>query len=97
MRWIAIFDDDERMLPVRAAHAAAHLDYLDAHAPEILLGGGLRETPGAAFIGGLWVLDVASRERAVALVEGDPYFIHGARRYRLLVWGKAFPERRVVL
>ena len=97
MRWVAIFDDDEHMQAVRATHAAAHLDYLDAHAQEIVLGGGLREAPGDAFVGGLWVLEVDSRERAVALVEDDPSYDHGARRYRLLVWGKAFPGRKVVL
>ena len=48
-------------------------------------------------MGGLWILEVIDRARAVALIEGDPYFIHGVRRYELRTWGKAFPERQVLL
>jgi len=36
------------------------------------------------------VLEVASREEAVALCEDDPFFRHGLRKsYRLCLWGKA--------
>jgi hypothetical protein len=46
--------------------------------------------PGEWFCGGLWVLEVADRDEAVRLVEGDPYFMLGLRRsYELFVWGKA--------
>lgn len=40
--------------------------------------------------GGLWVMDVETREEAVRLIEGDPCFTLGLRKgYRLAVWGKA--------
>lgn len=94
---VAWFDDGPDMAAVRDAHGQAHLDYLERHADEIVLAGGLREADDAGFIGGLWVLEVSSRARAVELVERDPYFEYGRRRYRLLLWGQAFPERRVVL
>src|SRR5436190_23699731 len=97
MRWVAIFEDTAEMLEVRRARESRHLEYLHKHSDEILLAGGLREAPGAAFVGGLWVLEVASRERAVQLVEGDPYFAPAHRKYRLLTWGKALAERQVVL
>jgi uncharacterized protein len=85
------------MQKVREAHEPAHLAYLRAHEAEIVVAGGLRDEPAGTFVGGLWVLEVSSRERAVELVERDPYFVHGVRRYRLHVWGKALPERQVVL
>jgi uncharacterized protein YciI len=73
-----------------------HLAYLERHASEILIAGGLREAPGEAFVGGLWVMEVPKRERAVELIENDPYFVPALRRYRLLAWGKAF-DRVVAL
>ena len=52
---------------------------------------------GEAFVGGLWVLEVPSRERAVELIEADPYYEPAYRSYTLLTWGKAFPEVSVSL
>ena len=97
MRWVAIFEDTEEMLHVRKTYEPAHFEYLGAHESEIVLAGGLRNAPEGSFVGGLWVLEVPTRERAVELVEGDPYFVHGVRSYRLHVWGKAFPEKKVAL
>jgi uncharacterized protein len=97
MRWVTIFDDTAAMVAVRALHEAAHLAYLREFDAEILIAGGLRDAPGGPFVGGLWVLDVVSRDRAVELVEHDPYFVHGARRYRLQVWGKAIADKEVLL
>ena len=97
MRWVAIFQDTSAMLTVRQEREALHFEYLRKHEREILIAGGLREAPDSAFVGGLWVLEVASRERAVALVENDPYFVPSCRSYRLLIWGKAFAEKEVVL
>lgn len=97
MRWIALFDDAPEMLAIRKARGEQHLAYLRAHADEILIGGGLRDHPESPFVGGLWVLEVASRARAVELIESDPYYEPAHRRYRLLVWGKALADREVVL
>jgi uncharacterized protein YciI len=69
MRWVAIFQDTAGMLAVRQEREALHFEYLRKHESEILIAGGLREAPGSAFVGGLWVLEVASKERAIALVE----------------------------
>lgn len=89
-RWIVLFDDNSDAAWVRKDHSQAHFDYLAAHVDRILIGGGLRPEPGAWFEGGLLVLEVDSREEAVALVEADPYFTLGLRKgYRLAVWGKA--------
>jgi uncharacterized protein YciI len=90
MRWIAVFEDHTGREWIRKEHAQAHFDYLAGHRQYIKLAGGLREAPDAWYCGGLWILEVESRDEAVRLVEADPYFTLGLRKgYRLLVWGKA--------
>ncbi len=90
MRWIAIFEDDPSADFVRKDHSEGHFNYLAAHRDAMLIAGGLRPAPDEWYCGGLWVLDVATREEAVPLCEGDPYFRHGLRKgYRLFTWGKA--------
>lgn len=97
MRWIALFDDTPAMLAIRQEREPLHLAYLRQHQDEILIAGGLRETPGDSFVGGLWVMEVASRARAAELVENDPYYVPAHRSYRLLAWGKALADRQVIL
>jgi uncharacterized protein len=92
MRLICHFEDSPAMPAHREQWGEAHLAYLKANAGEILIGGGLREQPDGAFVGGLWVMEVESLERARELVEADPYYRPDLRRYKLLVWGKAFDE-----
>jgi hypothetical protein len=90
MRWVAIFEDDPGADWVRQQHADEHFDYLARHRDRIVLAGGLRPGPGEWYCGGLWVLEVDSREEAAALCEQDPYFVRGLRTgYRLCAWGKA--------
>lgn len=88
MRFIAIFEDGPDMLPVRQALEPAHLQFLKQHRHEITMAGGLRADHGGPFVGGLWVFEVPTRERAVELIESDPYYLAQPRKYRLLVWGK---------
>jgi uncharacterized protein YciI len=89
-RWIVLFEDNADAAWVRKNHAQDHFDYLAAHADRIVIGGGLRPEPDAWWEGGLWVMEVESREEAVGLVEADPYFTLGLRKgYRLALWGKA--------
>jgi uncharacterized protein YciI len=97
MRWVAIFEDAQEMLAVRKEREPRHLEYLKANEQEILIAGGLRKEPGGAFVGGMWVLDVPSKERAITLIENDPYFVPAHRSYRLLAWGKALADKAVVL
>jgi uncharacterized protein len=97
VRWVAIFQDKPAMLAIREEREALHFEYLRKNDREILIAGGLRDAPGSAFVGGFWVLEVASKERAIALIEGDPYFVPTCRSYRLLTWGKANADKAVVL
>lgn len=97
MRWVVMFEEGPDMAPVRQAIGHAHLAFLEQHRAEIPMAGGLRNEPGGPFVGGLWVFEVASRERAVALIESDPYFQTNPRPYRLLVWGKALPQFQTLM
>ena len=97
MRWIAFFSDTPDMMEIRRVRQDLHFEYLKKHESEIRIAGGCRETPDGAFVGGLWVLEVHSKDRAVELIENDPYFVPSCRTYQLLTWGKAFAEKDVVL
>ena len=97
MRWIAIFSDTPDMLAIRQQRGDLHLAYLRAHTDEILIAGGCREAAGEPFVGGLWVMEVPSRERAMELVAADPYWVPAHRSVRLLTWGKGLPEMAVML
>ncbi len=97
MRWIVFFEDTPEMLSIRKEWEPDHLAYLRKHSDEILLAGGCREEPGQAYVGGLWVLDVPSRERVVELIESDPYYSPDRRSYKIRTWGKAFSVTQVIL
>ena len=97
MRFVVIFEEGQEMAPVRAAHEPAHLGFLELHREEIRMAGGLREQHGGAYVGGLWVFEVESRERAIELIELDPYYKANPRSYRLLAWGKALPQYEVIM
>lgn len=85
------------MLAVRGSTEPAHLAYLEQHRDEIRMAGGLRNQHGGPYVGGLWVFEVKSRQRAVELIEGDPYYLAQPRKYRLLAWGKALPQYEVLM
>ena len=97
MRWVVIFEEGPEMVAVRQALGHAHLAFLERHRAEIPMAGGLRNEPGGPFVGGLWVFEVASRQRAVELIESDPYFKSNPRSYRLLSWGKALPQFQTLM
>lgn len=97
MRFVVIFEEGPEMVPVREALEPAHLRYLEQHREEIPMAGGLRNEHGGPYIGGLWVFEVASRQRAIDLIAGDPYFQRNPRTYRLLAWGKALPQFQVLM
>ena len=92
MRFVVIFDEGPEMISVRAEHEPAHLHFLEKNRDQIPMAGGLRNEHGGPYVGGLWVFEVASRQRAIELIEADPYFKANPRKYRLLAWGKALPQ-----
>jgi hypothetical protein len=97
MRFVVIFEDSPEMVAVRSTAEPAHLAFLEANRNEIPMAGGLRSEHGGPYVGGLWVFEVGSKERAIELIESDPYFLAHPRKYRLLAWGKALPQYQVTL
>lgn len=99
-RWVALFEDvsEDKARPIRQHHDQQHFDYLAKYSDEIVIAGGLRPDEGAWSSGGLWVLEVSSKARAIELCENDPYFKLGLRKsYQLCRWGKAPCYGEVVL
>ncbi len=88
MLFAVIFQDGPGMTAVRQANGADHVTYLKQHASEIRVGGGLRLSMDEPFTGGMWILDVSSRDRAVRLIEDDPYYDPAHRQYTLYHWNK---------
>ncbi len=88
MRFVVIFDEGPDMVPVRQSLSDHHLAFLQAHSQEIFMAGGLRHAHEGPFVGGMWVFEVASRERAIELIESDPYYKARPRAFRLLAWGQ---------
>jgi uncharacterized protein len=97
MRLVALFEDEPAMAAVRQRLEPAHLAFLEAYRDEIPMAGSLRDESGGPYAGGLWVFEVASKARAIQLIEDDPYFKAHRRPYRLLVWGKALPQYGVTM
>lgn len=97
MRFVVVFEEGTEMVPVREAHEPAHLAYLEKHREEIRMAGGLRDQHGGPYVGGLWVFEVQTRQRAVELIEQDPYYLANPRKYRIFVWGKALPQYEVLM
>lgn len=97
MRFVVIFEDGPEMQSVRVAHEPAHLQFLEAHRDEIPMAGGLRNDHNEPYVGGLWIFEVASKARAIELIESDPYHRALPRAYRLLAWGQALPQYKVLM
>jgi uncharacterized protein YciI len=97
MRWVVLFEDAPQMMEHRKENKQQHVDYVRENKTEILIGGGFKANQEGIFVGGMRILDVASRERAIELVENDPYFNNKYRNYRLLLWGKVLEDENVLL
>lgn len=76
----------------------SHIQWLDEHKDAVRVAGSLRETFDETPVGGLWVVEAASKEAVLALLVTDPYFTCGLRQsHEVLHWRKAFPSRQVAV
>ncbi len=91
MKFVIRTYDNKDRINVRSQQMQSHLKYLADHASEILVAGSLRENVDSNPIGALWIIESEAKERAMELVENDPFFVHGLRaNYEILHWSKAF-------
>ena len=98
MPWMITCDDsaDGRRLRADKALMDAHWAYEQSIKDKILCAGSLRTDDGVTPIGSLLVLDVESREEAMALFNGDPATKSGLRTNVVVKrWNKAIFGRVV--
>ncbi len=96
MYFVVRFKDKPESLDIRQRFLADHLQWLDQHQSAVLVAGSLRAGPEAAPEGALWVVEAESRAAVEELFQTDPFWAQGLRQsYEILLWSKAFPERRV--
>ena len=81
MAWMIVSEDSEAGPALRADKAVmdAHWQYELSIKDKILAAGSLRSDDGVTPNGSLLILDVATREEAEALLEGDPATKAGLR------------------
>lgn len=88
IRWVCIFDDAPEMRTIRSTRQVSHETCLAQNAENILHAGTLTPHHGGSPTGALRILNVASRENAVRLIEDDPCFEPLHRSYRLFEWAR---------
>ncbi len=92
MLFMVRFTDRPDRLDVRQAHGEAHLAWLAQQAGVIRLGGPLRPREDASPVGAMWLVEAPSAEAIEAMIETDPFWIHGLRAgVEILHWRKAVP------
>ncbi len=80
--------------PLRDAHRAAHLEFLNLNAKKIVFGGPLKNAADGPSTGALIVVDCASREEAEALARSDPFYRGGVyESVSVRAFKKVFPPK----
>ena len=79
----------------RATHRSAHLAYLEQNAPLLIACGAKLHDDGTDLGGGLYLVDLDSRDAARAFIEADPFFKHGLfEKVEITRWRKAWLDGR---
>lgn len=98
MLFMVRFVDNPDALAIRQQYLPAHLAWLDQHQKTVLVGGSLRVEPNGPGVGGLWIVEAESRAAIEALLDTDPFWVHGLRQsVEILHWSKAFPDRQTLV
>jgi uncharacterized protein YciI len=96
MPWLIGFEDEPSRVDLRRTHTHLHAAYVRSIAQHFVCTGAMRDTPEGTQTGGMWVLDVPTREEAVALFQGDPFFKEGLRaNVRVQHWTTGLWEGRM--
>ena len=79
---------------VRQLHRRAHLEYLEANKSLLLACGAKLQDDGKDAGGGLYIVDVETREQAQAFIDADPFKRDGALFERITItrWRKAYVD-----
>ena len=88
--FIETFDKPDHQ-PVRQANRPAHLEFLAENSKLLLACGAKLNDDGSDGGGGIYIVDVDTREAAQALIEADPFFKAGLfADIRIVRWRKAY-------
>ncbi|MBE0462871.1 YciI family protein [Halomonas colorata] len=75
-----------------------HLAYLDAHSVLLLACGAKLSDDSSTASGGLYLVDVETREEAQALIRQDPFYIAGLfEDIKIVRWRKAYLNKQCLL
>lgn len=99
MAWMIVSEDSPQGPALRADAAlmAAHWDYEQSIAGQILAAGSLRSDDGITKTGSLLIVDVATRVEAEALIAADPATKAGLRgKVDIRYWNPAILGGRVL-
>lgn len=98
MLFAIIFTDKPSHGPLRTRHLQAHLAWVLANKDTILVAGSLRRDLPDVPLGALWIVEAASKESVLQLIETDPFYASGLRQsIEVLHWSEALPESRVLV
>ena len=82
--------DKPQAQQVRLDNRVAHLDYLKAHAAQVVMAGPVLTEDGQGMVGSVLVLDFATRAELDAFLAGDPYARAGLfESVTVLPWKRA--------
>ena len=77
MAYICYCIDVNDSTPIRAAHTAAHLAYIETVLDRVLVAGPMKTTGESGYRASVFIYDVQSREEALKLLHDDPYYAAG--------------------
>lgn len=98
MLFVAQYRDDPGKLHVRETYTDDHMAYLRANSDRIIAAGPLREDLGDPPVGAMWIVAATDRASAEALLDQDPFWVHGLRHSRsILHWYRASPDDPVTI
>jgi uncharacterized protein len=93
MLFAVLFTDKPGHGALRAEHLEAHIRWVEAHKTQVLVAGSLREEPTDVPRGGLWVVEAASKQAVLELMQTDPFWTCGLRQgVEVLHWSKALAD-----
>ena len=80
---------------LRTSTRDRHLEYLEAHKALLLACGAKLNDDGSSAGGGLYVVDVETREEAEKFIQADPFSTVGLfERINIVRWRKAYLDGR---
>lgn len=89
---IETFDQPDS-LPLRMAHRPAHLQFLEDNKALLIACGAKLHDDGSDLGGGIYIVDLETREAAQALIESDPFFQAGLfADVKITRWRKAYVD-----